>query len=241
TDGVFRQSGYGAASVVPALMGLPSSLGSDFGSNGPLWSIAFEVIYYAMYPAWLALRRISAAAAYIAIPIISLLLIVTRAYGFPVAVLSFYPVWLTGAALAEYLAQGPSRIPRPAIAATFLVGCGLGAYGFGNPGILTLAASLLYGGAAVLFCATMKSESVQRLPVRLLEYLGVRSYSIYIVHLPLVALIGAAAFASPGGRPFHGWLAVGGAVAAIAFGCLCFEICERHFVHHRVPDMKLAA
>jgi peptidoglycan/LPS O-acetylase OafA/YrhL len=241
TDGVFRRSGYSAASVIPALVALPSSGGYDFGSNGPLWSIAFEVIYYALYPAWLALRRVSAVAAYLAVPAISVMLIVTRVYGFPVAVLSFYPVWLTGAALAEFLTRASSGVSRAVVMVLFMAGCGLGLYVFGNPGLLTLIAAVLYGGAAVWLCATMKPESVERLPVRLFEYLGLRSYSIYIVHLPLVALMGAAAFASPGGRPFHGWLAAGGAVAAIAFGCLCFEICERHFVHHRVPDMKMAA
>ena len=37
-----------------------------------------------------------------------------------------------------------------------------------------------------------------------------------------------------GARPFGGWLAVTGAVPAVAFGCLCFEICEQHFLHPRL-------
>ena len=49
-DGVFSRTGYSWASVAPALVILPSSLGFDFGTNGPLWSLAYEVVYYALYP-----------------------------------------------------------------------------------------------------------------------------------------------------------------------------------------------
>ncbi len=61
------------------------------------------------------------------------------------------------------------------------------------------------------------------------EFLGIRSYTIYIVHFPLLTLISAYVIHVHGGRPLHGWLAVSGAAACVAFGCLCFEICERHF------------
>ncbi|MEP6783524.1 MAG: acyltransferase family protein, partial [Acidobacteriota bacterium] len=107
--------------------------------------------------------------------------------------------------------------------------------------VLETIAPILYGGGAVVICATMNATTIRRLPVRVFEYLGVRSYSIYIFHFPAVALMSAVLFASPGGRPHHGWFAVIGALLAIAFGCLCFEVCERHFVHHRVPAVKRAA
>jgi hypothetical protein len=38
----------------------------------------------------------------------------------------------------------------------------------------------------------------------------------------------------------HGWLAVSGALACVAFGCLCFEACERHFLHPRYRDESAA-
>ena len=49
-DATFASGGYSQTSVVPAVLLLPSTLGRDFGSNGPLWSIAFEAVYYAIYP-----------------------------------------------------------------------------------------------------------------------------------------------------------------------------------------------
>jgi peptidoglycan/LPS O-acetylase OafA/YrhL len=72
------------------------------------------------------------------------------------------------------------------------------------------------------------------------EFLGIRSYTIYIVHFPLLALLSAWLIATYGARPVHGWLALGGAVACVAFGCLCFEACERHFLHSRYRDESAA-
>ncbi|HMJ91091.1 MAG TPA: acyltransferase family protein, partial [Candidatus Acidoferrum sp.] len=51
TNELFALKGYDAASVLPAVLLLPRSLGLYFGSNGPLWSLAFEMVYYLAYPA----------------------------------------------------------------------------------------------------------------------------------------------------------------------------------------------
>ena len=238
-DGVFGRAGYQWQSVAPAVVVLPSSLGYDFGSNGPLWSLAYEVVYYALYPLWLTLRRRSLPLAYVAVPLACLLLAATRSSAFPITVLMYYPVWLTGAALAEVLTQRNAHVPRMAAVPVFLTGFLL--HVMISRSFPSALPAMLFGGAAVVICATMSAAAVSWLPVRVFEYFGVRSYSIYIAHFPLVALMSAALFASPGGRPFHGWFAVGGAVAAVTFGCLCFELCERHFVHHRVATAKLAA
>jgi peptidoglycan/LPS O-acetylase OafA/YrhL len=237
-DGVFSHTGYGWRSVAPAVVVLPSSLGYDFGTNGPLWSLAYEVIYYALYPLWLAVRRSSALVAYGVVPAACLLIASLPAPTFAGVVLLYYPVWLAGAAVAEVLSRDVVRIPRLVALGAF--GFGFALHLWGGLVLLPSVPAVLYGAAAVIVCATMGQSSIARWPVRALEYLGVRSYSIYIVHFPFVALMSAAVF-TMGGRPFHGWFAVGGALAAVAFGCLCFELCERHFIHHRVPGAKLSA
>ncbi len=53
----FARKDFSAAAVMPAIFCLPSSWGKDFGSNGPLWSLGYEVVYYAVYPMWLWLRH----------------------------------------------------------------------------------------------------------------------------------------------------------------------------------------
>ena len=238
TDSLFAKTGYTGLSIWPALVVLPSSLGYDFGTNGPLWSLAYEVMYYALYPAWLALRRWSAAAAFGVAPALLLMAGWSALPEFIATVLVLYPVWLTGAALAELLTGPRIRVPQAAAAAVFAVGVVL--HVWGGLGAAPAVPAMLYGGAAVVMCAQISDRRVSSLPVWLFEYLGVRSYSIYITHFPCVALMGAALFAL-GGRPLHGWYAAGGGVAAVLFGCVCFEICERHFVHHRVPGARLAA
>jgi peptidoglycan/LPS O-acetylase OafA/YrhL len=237
-DAVFTHSGYSWRSVAPALVMLPTSLGYMFGSNGPLWSLAYEVVYYAAYPAWLALRRFSIVAAYAVVPMASVAFAWAPMPPFPSSVLEYYPVWLAGAALAEIMSAGGGRLPTVALSALF--GAGFGLHISGLAELMPEVPAVIYGTAAVMAFATLRESAAHRWPVRALEFVGARSYSIYIVHFPFVMLISAALFAQ-GGRPLHGWMAIGGAMAAVAFGCLCYSICERHFIHHRVPDDRQAA
>ena len=64
-DGGFQTKVYDANSITWALLLLPSCMGKDFGSNGPLWSLGCEMVYYAIYPFWLGLRRIHRATAFL--------------------------------------------------------------------------------------------------------------------------------------------------------------------------------
>jgi peptidoglycan/LPS O-acetylase OafA/YrhL len=237
TDGVFRQTGYSLQSVAPAAIVLPSSLGRDFGTNVPLWSLAYEVVYYAIYPVWLAVRRRSAVLAFVVVPLACFALL-SMQLTFLGVVMLHYPIWLAGAALAEGLSRGLLSRSHVAAAVVFIAGFAL--HSSGTLTWLPTMPALLYGAAAVFAFATMSGDAMKRWPVRLFEYLGVRSYSIYILHFPLVALMSAALFEA-GGRPMHGWFAIGGAVVAVAFGCAGFAVCERYFVHHRIPGDRLKA
>lgn len=232
-DATFARGGYSQASVVPAVLLLPSSLGMDFGSNGPLWSLAFEAVYYAIYPVWLWVRRRSWAAAFLAIPALCLSLALSPSGAFPITVMMYYPIWLVGALLAERMVT--VGVPRRAVgigAALFAGGAAL--YVLAAPILVAVIASLVFGGGLVL--AFGGAQSRDRLLLPLFERLGVRSYTIYIVHFPIVALISAYVFEKYGSRPMHGWLALAGAIACVGVGVACFEVCERHFLHSRYRD-----
>ena len=236
-DHTFSRGGYSVASVAPALTLLPTSLGRDFGSNGPLWSLAYEAVYYAVYPLWLWLRQRSALAAFAGIPMLCAAAPLLPLGGFPVSVAMHYPVWLAGALIAERFAKAGTTSREVWVGGVmFVAGAALHILAAGRP-LPALLAALLFGcGAVVLFAAAA-------FPARIAgaaEYLGLRSYTIYIVHFPLLALASAWVIHSYGGRPLHGWLALTGAVACVAFGCLCFEICERHFLHTRYRDDSAA-
>ena len=236
-DQTFARGGYSTASVAPAVMVLPSSLGRDFGSNGPLWSLAYEAVYYVVYPLWLWLRQRNAMVAFVGIPVLCAAAPLLPLGAFPVSVTVHYPIWLAGALIAERFAKAGTSAREVWIGgAMFLAGATLHVSSGGRL-YPTLVAALLFGcGAVLLFAAA----SVPRRVVAVAEFLGLRSYTIYIVHFPLLALASAWVIQTYGGRPLHGWLALTGAVACVAFGCVCFELCERHFLHTRYRDDSAA-
>jgi peptidoglycan/LPS O-acetylase OafA/YrhL len=236
-DQTFARAGYSTASVAPALVLLPSSLARDFGSNGPLWSLAYEAVYYAAYPLWLWLRQWSAMAAFLGIPVLCAAAAFIPDGGFAVSVAVHYPIWLAGALIAERFAAGGMTTREAWIGGVmFAVGAVLHLSMAGQL-FATLVAALLFGGGAVLMFAAAPLPGTF---VNVAEFLGLRSYTIYIVHFPLLALMSAWVIQSYGGRPLHGWLALAGAAACVSFGCVCFELCERHFLHKRYRDDSAA-
>ena len=234
-DQTFARSGYSWPSVGPALWLLPSSMGFHFGSNGPLWSLAFEVLYYLAYPLWFGLRRRSAVAAFGVLPVVCLAIGLWPASPFPAVVAAYYPAWLTGAFLAERLGAA-SFAPRWRWSAAAVFAAGAWVH-FAAPRVaIAAAAAILFGGAAVLLAATVPPDWRWPRWQRAWQYLGARSYTIYVVHFPFLALLSAWWLQAHGTRPAHGWFAVAGAAAAIAFGCVCFELCERHFLHRPIGN-----
>lgn len=228
-DGVFSRGGYDAVSVLPALAMLPTSLGRDFGSNGPLWSLGYEVVYYAAYPLWLAIRRIGAAAAYVAVPVACLVVLALAPASFAAGVAGWYPVWLGGAGIVELTARAkaPGRI-----AGAVMFVAGLGAYLLLSETPLQVICAAGFAGGAVCVWATVRPATHVALIVA--AYLGRRSYTIYAMHFPVLALLSSASFELAGGRPSHGGLAVAGGLAALAVCLVMFRICERHFIHERL-------
>jgi peptidoglycan/LPS O-acetylase OafA/YrhL len=229
-DAVFGPTGYSWRSVLPAMVLLPSSLGFDFGSNGPLWSLAYEMIYYAMYPAWLMVRRRSGGGAYVVIPAACLGAGLALPFGFASSVIARYPIWLAGAALAERSASLPRSVGAVLLAAA-IVCAGVALHVTSRTLTPLVVAAMIYGVGAVMVFASAPEAWLRSRAGAALVFLGDRSYTIYIVHFPFLALLAAWAIERPGGLPFHGWLAVGGSAAALAFGCACFEASERHFRH----------
>ena len=232
-DRNFATKDYTWGSVVPALLLLPSSFAGDFGSNGPLWSIAYEVVYYALYPAWFALRQKSAMAAYVGLPVVCLAASFCDPEGFPASVIMHYPVWLAGAGLAELLVRARFT-SRLALGSAIVFPCALALSQIRPEIELTILAAVLFGCAAVSCFASLPQQFATSLAGRLLEQLGIRSYTLYVVHFPFLVLIAAGHIQLAGSRPLSGWLAVAGTFAAVGFGWICFQVCERHFLHPRL-------
>lgn len=231
----FARMGYSASSVIPALGLLPSSLGQHFGSNGPLWSIGYEVVYYAVYPLWLGLRVRIGLFAYLVLPI-SIFVGSTLLAGWPALVLAHYSIWLTGAALAECLSS-VRRVNVSAPIAMLLTA--VAAFALHHLSVLeslipSLVLSAVYGAGLVGAVALVGMTVSSSVPLRVLQFFGRRSYTLYIIHFPVLTLLSAWVFHEQGTRPLSGWLALGGFGLVLGIACLCFHWCERHFLHERI-------
>lgn len=233
---LFLSKTFSMSAVLPALACVPSALGEDFGSNGPLWSIGYEMIYYCLYPLWLWTRRTSAVLAYLLIPaaLLSAASLIPASYF--AAVLQKYPIWIAGAGLAEVAVNQHLRRGSTLLCFTLLIfGIGLATAhrGFVHIGI---------GISVVALFGSLPRRLCDWKACRLFEYIGVRSYSLYACHFPVLVLISAWLFASRGSRPSDALMAVFGTFLCVIFGLFCFGLCERRFLHRRIataPSIKL--
>ncbi|MCP3731599.1 acyltransferase [Sphingomonas sp. MG17] len=174
------------------LLFLQHLLVPPFGSNGPLWSLAFEFWYYLWFPAlWLSLtrRRLS-----LALPVLLIALANPElAFGF----LS----WLCGALLyfAEQRARDAgSRVPRWAAPLAGLL-C-LAALVWGRTGNFS-AEDPLEAACFALFLFTLLRGAPRRWRLlRPFAAYGARaSFSLYAIHFPVMAFLAGLAV---GGQRF---------------------------------------
>ncbi len=222
--------GYGVAGVLAAACMVPGALGRGFGSNGPLWSLGCEVVYYLAYPAWLAVRRRQPLLAFGVLPLLMLLPGVSG-WGWLGMTLSLYPLWILGAGLSEWDWQGVLRKRGGLLAVgSVILGvsvwlCGGGASGTRMCGYVALCSGVL--------AWTVEGRWRGSLIVAL-GWLGERSYSVYVCHFPLLVLLSAFCWSRFGGRPGRGWMAVGGSIGVLGACCLLYWVCERRVLARRV-------
>jgi peptidoglycan/LPS O-acetylase OafA/YrhL len=166
-----------------------------FGSNNPLWSLAYEFWYYVLFPAVLAtfklkgwkVRTSSAA-----------LLLVSALIAGPNALILF-PAWLAGAAVAAYGTQIAVFLKklRPktltlARAASVVVTLGVmvGTHEIAMPG--AMGAWVVAGAASVLVAVFLVDLQWTGRADRLLNAASNTahySYSFYAIHQPIIVLL----------------------------------------------------
>jgi len=240
-DSNFSDAGYGWKAVAPALLAQPNLFGIRFGGNGPLWSIGHEVFYYLLYPMFMTLWQRHRLVAYGAGMSAGVACSFAPLAGWWSGMVAAYPIWLAGALMAEWLATW--RVPASgrcwAWATGFVLSLGAlaGLHWVTEPSLISLGLNMVMGMAAIAAFAWMPFDLTHLKPGRWLEWLGIRSYSIYIFHFPVLVLLSAWCIQTTGGRPLHGWLAAFGAALSLGTGLLAFHLVVRHFLPKRLQPV----
>jgi len=166
--------------LVGNLLFLQHLIVPQFGSNGPLWSLAFEFWYYLWFPAlWLALRYRRPGIALVTLGIA--LANLEIAFGF----LS----WLCGAALHGAERRWTDlRLPRWTPVAAGLL-C-LAALLWGRTGEFGGEDPLEAASFALFLFTLLRSDPPRIAALRPFAAFGARaSFSLYAIHFPVMALV----------------------------------------------------
>lgn len=242
------QSNLGLGTAMGNLAFLMHGWVDCFGSNGPLWSLHFEWWFYMIYPLlWLFVRRSLGVATAVVVLAFALSLLVPPGPFHAVAqIFSALLTWWFGALLAEIfvgrirvrwswlaplallLPVLPILLPRvknfwPALAG------GWGAdtlYGLGFVGLLAL-------------CFLVRERGWHLHLLERLQPLGEMSYTLYIIHLPLLVFMSgwllarAPDWRTGGTLPDHFvWFFSGSVVCVFIAWCAHFFV-ERPFIRKK--------
>ena len=225
-SGPVSAAGYSASPLdfLANLVFLQTIVAPVFGTNGPLWSLANEFWYYVLFPlcamtlGW-ALPKPSGAR--IALRIVLGALALGLLWLLPAGIVDAYPIWLLGLVayfLAGRLATTGRRIALAAGLAAFAASLAY-SKAVGLQDSLGVSSDLVIGVAFCLLCVALANMPAPRNPhslfVRASRHMSAFSYSLYLVHFPLVAWIGASLYGANRMAPdirglaqFAAWLLV---------------------------------
>ena len=207
------------------------------GTNGPLWSLAYEFWYYVLFP--LLVVAILGGGVRVRITSAVLAMVVAVFVGPPILVL--FVVWLMGAAVAvwgELISAALRAAPARARVARWASGAILtAALLVRESGELpALVAQILVGVAATILLATLLTDvpmtGLLMAPARWLSAGAKSSYSLYVIHLPLAILLAAIASPLVANRAAPNIVSVGIflliTAALVAAGWLFAKVTEAH-------------
>lgn len=178
-----------AIALIGNLFFLQGVLVPAFGSDGPLWSLANEFWYYILFPLGLSALLPSIRPS---TRLISAALVVLLCTWLRTTLLPLFPIWLLGAALPE--------LPRPSFgtsvrwlaagiyaAVIFLCTHLYLSLGIVSDYMLAVATAIFFW---ILLSASERAPS-DAVRVRFCRGIARFSYTLYVVHLPLLMLIAA--------------------------------------------------
>jgi len=218
-----------------------------WGTDGPLWSLAYEWWFYMAYPIfwWLTRQAPALAAAVMAagFAVAALLSFVfglsSFAFHLPVTIFQLMPIWWMGAILADIYAGRISLGFRHVAPLALVLPLGLiptvenraNAY-LGGHGDLLIQYLCGLAFSGVIACGFLWIKSGRKTkPLDALRWLGECSYTLYVIHMPLLVFLGGWLMLRSGtsAQPDHfGWIC-GAVPACVALAWVVHLITERPF------------
>lgn len=183
------------------LLFLQAILCTELGSNGPLWSLAYEFWYYVLFPLGLAAGLAwSSRSIRRALPFTLLAVVVGVFMGWNL--LTGFLVWLAGSALVMVFTG--FRISRPRalslyriVSSLLFAGC-LFASRIRGPALLGGDLSVGFAFTLFLFAVLQSDSGMRQGPyARISHFFSGFSYSLYVLHFPML-LFARAWIGSPG-------------------------------------------
>jgi peptidoglycan/LPS O-acetylase OafA/YrhL len=242
-----RNFRYDTVVLVAALFLQGGSFLPVYGANFPLWSLTYEFWFYLLYPmAWLLSAR-GALRAWVLVTAASAVGLVGVLDGYAIfyaEILAAWTIWYAGALLAD-IYVGRLRLPGRWLYALVAVGAAVAFVIVGGP-VPRRQVLLDYGYAAVAMALLQTllvpsgavSNAVNLWVGARLEPLGRMSYSLYLVHFPVLAVIGGWWLSGHDSLPGSPVLALLGIGASVVVAVGFYAAVERHFVSRRVVALS---
>ena len=207
---------------------------TPFGTNGPLWSLAYEWWFYMLYPIlFVVIRRSFGLATLLVIGLYIFINILPFREELSFQVLSFLPIWWMGVILSEiYTGRAKFKfayltpftllliVPLATSIQFRLYSVNQIIWGLGFMGLFSLLFSIQERGFSLPLLNRLKP-------------LGDISYSLYVVHMPILVLMSGLLMSQSMVLPQNMIYIFIGILLSIVLAILSYHLVEKPFVRNR--------